>query len=129
MVMPLSDFCKPLILKLLHNGGHFVLVEGFAVIAVECYAQKVVDRATSLSVSALNHWKSSHSCRFVQLDAAKCGTCFILKRGVFFGLLMEFDIECNKFADGIAVFDFFSVAPFVVCNDHFSELRFPKSPR
>ena len=35
------------------------------------------------------------------------------------------NIECNKFADGIAVFDFFSVAPFVVCNDHFSELRSP----
>ena len=119
------DFCKPLILKLLHNGRHFVLVEGFAVIAVERYSQKVVDPRNILERQRFEPLEKLPFMRFVQLDAAECGTCFILKRGVFFGLLMEFDIECNKFADGIAVFDFFSVAPFVICNDHFSELRSP----
>ena len=81
-----------LILKLFDNSRHLILIEGFTVVAVKGYAEKVICPRNILEGQLFEPFKKLPLLGTMQLDAVERLPCRIVEARILIRFLMEFDI-------------------------------------
>ena len=119
---PLTFRHKPLFLQ--HTQGllHFVVVEAFAVPAVEMHVQTLVDTLYLRQRYLLEKLKQPGGFGVALLDFYKPLARLLRKRGIFRLLLVEFHVQPLQFGNAL-LFHALPVPPQLERHYHFAELR------
>ena len=109
-----------------YNCIHFVIVEGFASVRVECYAQHFIYAFKFFDGNIIEPFPQSQCFFFTVLHFYEPQTCFIIhvQFGMCFCFIVEFNVNTHQFLDTVFFNQFFA-APVFVSNDQFTELCTP----